>query len=61
MNFILQISSKCGQGGEGKKSENFAAVIDGSSQKELDPRFSLKLTEVLIDPALLPRAFISRH
>ena len=31
VNCILQISSKCGQGGEGvKKSENFADVINGS-------------------------------
>ena len=32
MNFILQISSKCGQGEKGvKKSQNFADVINGSS------------------------------
>ena len=32
VNFILQISSKYGQGGEGvKKSENFADVINGCS------------------------------
>ena len=32
VNFILQISSKCGQGGEGvKKAENFADVINGCS------------------------------
>ena len=33
MNFILQISSNCGQGGEGvKKSENFGDIINGCSQ-----------------------------
>ena len=31
VNFILQISSKCGQGGRGK-SKNFADVIYGSSR-----------------------------
>ena len=31
VNFTLQISSKCRQGGADKKSENFANVIDGSS------------------------------
>ena len=32
VNFVVQISSKCGQGGEGvKKSENFADVIYGRS------------------------------
>ena len=34
VNFILQISSKCGQGGEGvKKSDNFADVISGCPQR----------------------------
>ena len=33
MNFILHISSKCGQGGGVKKSENFADIIPGSSRR----------------------------
>ena len=33
MNFILQISSKCGQGESVKKSVYFADVINGSSLK----------------------------
>ena len=41
MNFMLQISSKCGQGGEDfKKSENFADVLYGSPQKTFLERAS---------------------
>ena len=37
MNFILQSSSKCGQGGrEIQKSENFADVINGCSPRMID-------------------------
>ena len=40
MNFKLQISSKCGQGGDkaAKISINFADVINGSSQREVVSR-----------------------
>ena len=39
VNFILQISSKCGQGGEGvQKSETFADVITGCSLNSWTPR-----------------------
>ena len=43
MNFILQISSKCRQGGEGvKKYETFEDIISGSSLTWQAPRIRLK-------------------
>ena len=41
VNCIVEISSKCGQGGEGvKKSENFADVINGSPLEKMDKKLS---------------------